>query len=259
MNEFDNYNNMEGSEPEVKKPAKKTSSKKDAVPGFLAGNPAAISRPGDGDDSYQLPPLSILASNPTSALSASSDDELAAVARKLQATLEEFGLTSRVTGWTAGPSVTTFKISPGEGERVSKITNLEDDIALSLAAKSVRIFAPIPGTSQVGIEIPNDARNSVYLADVLPYAQDGPLEAAFGRDSLYVRHLGIYAYRGGFLKRYIAEPPCELEKTEKLEQLRALWMGAKIAVVRTEDEGVGVDTPEDAVRVGRILEERAKR
>ena len=166
-----------------KKPAKKTASKKDAVPGFLAGNPAAISRPGDGDDSYQLPPLSILASNPTSALSASSDDELAAVARKLQATLEEFGLTSRVTGWTAGPSVTTFKISPGEGERVSKITNLEDDIALSLAAKSVRIFAPIPGTSQVGIEIPNDARNSVYLADVLPYAQDGPLEAAFGRDS----------------------------------------------------------------------------
>ena len=75
--------------------------------------------------------------------------------------------------------------------------------------------------------------------------------------SLYVRHLGIYAYRGEFLKRYIKEPPCDLEKTEKLEQLRALWMGAKIAVVRTQDEGVGVDTPEDAVRVGKILEERA--
>ena len=76
-------------------------------------------------------------------------------------------------------------------------------------------------------------------------------------NSLYVRHLGIYAYRGEFLKRYIKEPPCDLEKTEKLEQLRALWMGAKIAVVRTQDEGVGVDTPEDAVRVGKILEERA--
>ena len=75
-------------------------------------------------------------------------------------------------------------------------------------------------------------------------------------NSLYVRHLGIYAYRGAFLKKYIAEPPCQLEKTEKLEQLRALWMGAKIAVVRTEDEGVGVDTPEDAVRVGKILESR---
>ena len=75
---------------------------------------------------------------------------------------------------------------------------------------------------------------------------------------LYVRHLGIYAYRGGFLKRYIAEPPCALEKTEKLEQLRALWMGARIAVVRTADEGVGVDTPEDAERVAKLLGERRK-
>ena len=71
--------------------------------------------------------------------------------------------------------------------------------------------------------------------------------------TLYVRHLGIYAYRGAFLKRYIAEPPCALEKTEKLEQLRALWMGARIAVVRTQDEGVGVDTPEDAARVEKLL------
>ena len=73
---------------------------------------------------------------------------------------------------------------------------------------------------------------------------------------LWVRHLGIYAYRGAFLKKYIAEPPCDLEKTEKLEQLRALWMGAKIAVIRTDDEGVGVDTPEDAVRIEAILKER---
>lgn len=166
-----------------RKPKAKGGSKQDGMPAFLAAKPASVNRPGDGDESYQLPPLAILASNPASALSASSDDELAAVARKLQATLEEFGLASKVIGWTAGPSVTTFKISPGEGERVSKITNLEDDIALSLAAKSVRIFAPIPGTSQVGIEIPNETRNSVYLADVLPYAQDSPLEAAFGRDS----------------------------------------------------------------------------
>ena len=76
---------------------------------------------------------------------------------------------------------------------------------------------------------------------------------------LYVRHLGIYAYRGAFLKKYISEPPCDLEKTEKLEQLRALWMGAKIAVIRTEDEGVGVDTPEDAVRVEALLKERVSK
>ena len=85
-----------------------------------------------------------------------------------------------------------------------------------------------------------------------------PRNPATPQPSLYVRHLGIYAYRGGFLKRYIAEPPCALEKTEKLEQLRALWMGARIAVVRTADEGVGVDTPEDAERVAKLLSERLK-
>lgn len=87
----------------------------------------------------------------------------------------------------------------------------------------------------------------------IPFNRDYEINLDSG---LYVRHLGIYAYRGAFLKRYIAEPPCALEQTEKLEQLRALWMGAKIAVVRTEDEGVGVDTPEDAERVAKILEKR---
>ena len=89
-----------------------------------------------------------------------------------------------------------------------------------------------------------------------PIPCDRDNEPDFSSGELYVRHLGIYAYRGGFLKRYITEPPCQLEKTEKLEQLRALWMGAKIAVVRTDDEGVGVDTPEDAERVAKILAAR---
>ncbi len=81
------------------------------------------------------------------------------------------------------PTVTTFKLQPGEGERVSKISSLEDDIALSLAAQSVRIFAPIPGTSLVGIEIPNRKRQNVNLGDVLPYVKGGPLELAIGRDA----------------------------------------------------------------------------
>ena len=84
----------------------------------------------------------------------------------------------------------------------------------------------------------------------IPCNRDHEPDLASG---LLVRHLGIYAYRGSFLKRYVAEKPCALEQTEKLEQLRALWMGAKIAVVRSEDEGVGVDTPEDAVRIEKIL------
>ena len=87
----------------------------------------------------------------------------------------------------------------------------------------------------------------------IPCDRDHEPDIASG---LWVRHLGIYAYRGAFLKKYISEPPCDLEKTEKLEQLRALWMGAKIAVIRTDDEGVGVDTPEDAVRIEAILRAR---
>ena len=133
--------------------------------------PEDITRPGDGDESYQLPPLSILRKNDQFDGTFANDEELAATAAKLQGTLEEFGLSSRVEGWIAGPSVTTFKISMGEGERVNKIVNLEDDIALSLAAKSVRIFAPIPGTSLVGIEIPNEKPQPVFLSDVLPYAK----------------------------------------------------------------------------------------
>ena len=89
----------------------------------------------------------------------------------------------------------------------------------------------------------------------IPCDRDNEPDLASG---LYVRHLGIYAYRGAFLRRYIAEKPCALEQTEKLEQLRALWMGAKIAVIRTEDEGVGVDTPEDAARGETLLAERLK-
>lgn len=156
----------------------------DAAPaGKAAPAPEAITRPGDGDESYQLPPLSILRVNDQFDGTFANDEELAATAAKLQGTLEEFGLSSRVEGWIAGPSVTTFKISMGEGERVNKIVNLEDDIALSLAAKSVRIFAPIPGTSLVGIEIPNEKPQPVFLSDVLPYATGGPLDCAFGRDS----------------------------------------------------------------------------
>ena len=87
----------------------------------------------------------------------------------------------------------------------------------------------------------------------IPANRDKPEDFTSG---LYVRHLGIYAYRGAFLKRYIAEKPCDLEKTEKLEQLRALWMGAKIACIRTADEGVGVDTPEDAIRIEGLMKAR---
>ena len=144
---------------------------------------ASVDNEGEEEDGLKLPPLEILHANPQSASAASSDKELEQTAESLQSTLLEFGRSARVVGWIAGPTVTTFKLQPGEGERVSKISSLEDDIALSLAAQSVRIFAPIPGTSLVGIEIPNRKRQNVNLGDVLPYVKGGPLELAIGRDA----------------------------------------------------------------------------
>ena len=107
------------------------------------------------------------------------------------------------------------------------------------------------------VKVVLDREDGALYFSRLPIPCDRDHEPDLG-SGLYVRHLGIYAYRGAFLKRYIAEKPCALEKAEKLEQLRALWMGAKIAVIRTEDEGVGVDTPEDAVRVEALLKLRVK-
>lgn len=158
-----------------------------AVEASASSDGGAVNAPADNEgeeeEGLKLPPLEILHANPQSASAASSDKELEQTAESLQSTLLEFGRSARVVGWIAGPTVTTFKLQPGEGERVSKISSLEDDIALSLAAQSVRIFAPIPGTSLVGIEIPNRKRQNVNLGDVLPYVKGGPLELAIGRDA----------------------------------------------------------------------------
>ena len=87
----------------------------------------------------------------------------------------------------------------------------------------------------------------------LPFRRDGEPDPATG---LWRRHVGIYGYRGAFLKRLVATPPCELELSEKLEQLRALWLGGRIAVVRTAELGVGVDRPEDVPVVEALLRSR---
>lgn len=129
---------------------------------------------------------------------------------------------------------------------------LRDDPRWSMATAVTPIASAddIAAKSVVKVVLDRDDGALYFSRAPIPFNRDHAPDPAGG---LYVRHLGIYAYRGAFLKRYIAEPPCALETTEKLEQLRALWMGAKIAVVRTKDEGVGVDTPEDAVRVERLL------
>lgn len=124
---------------------------------------------------------------------------------------------------------------------------------MATAVSPIRSVSDLAAKSVVKVVLDRDDGALYFSRCPIPCDRDHEPDVASG---LYVRHLGIYAYRGGFLKRYVAEPQCELERTEKLEQLRALWMGGKIAVIRTEDQGVGVDTPEDARRVEELLKAR---
>jgi S-DNA-T family DNA segregation ATPase FtsK/SpoIIIE len=131
---------------------------------------------------FELPKLKLLKLSRSKTPTRAGESELRRTAAELQATIEEFGVDARVEGWVAGPTVTLFKLALGEGVRLSKINSLADDIALALAAPAVRIFSPIPGTTLVGIEVPNASRSMVLLGDVLPDAPPGPLQLAVGKD-----------------------------------------------------------------------------
>ena len=133
-------------------------------------------------EGFELPPTEYLRRSEVQAHSSASDEELAETADILAETLEDFGISIEGKGWVAGPTVTLFKISLPSGVRVNRITVLSDDIALALAAPGVRIFAPIPGTNYVGIEVPNKVRQNVLLGDVLDCAPAGPLQCAVGKD-----------------------------------------------------------------------------
>ncbi|WP_080797350.1 FtsK/SpoIIIE family DNA translocase [Arabiibacter massiliensis] len=144
-----------------------------------ASTPLATPRPADG---FTLPPMDLLATSKNPKKDLANDAELKETALCLQETLESFSIFAEVVGWVAGPTVTLFKVDLPAGVRVSRITALEQDIALALAAPGVRIFAPIPGTNYVGIEVPNRTRQTVLLGDVLKDAGEGPLQVAIGKD-----------------------------------------------------------------------------
>jgi len=138
----------------------------------------------------------------------------------------------------------------------SLASRLKEDAswAMATAVTPIRGKEDLFAKSVVKVVLDKNDGAVYFSRSVIPCNRDSDPDVSSG---LYLRHLGIYAYRGEFLKKFVSSEPCELEKTEKLEQLRALWLGAKIAVVRTDEEGVGVDTPEDAERVAKILGDRS--
>jgi 3-deoxy-manno-octulosonate cytidylyltransferase (CMP-KDO synthetase) len=127
--------------------------------------------------------------------------------------------------------------------------------AMATAACPIRSIRDLEARTVVKVVLARDGGALYFSRLPIPCRRDGEPDLASG---LYLRHLGIYAYRGAFLKRLVREPPCGLERTESLEQLRALYLGGRIAVIRAEDQGVGVDTPEDAAAVEALLRQRGE-
>ncbi len=118
------------------------------------------------DEEYQFPSIDLLSEGKARSVKGGKK-ALADTASKLQKTLYSFGVSAKVENVSVGPAITRYEIKPAEGVRVSKIANLADDIALNLAAESIRIEAPIPGKQAVGIEIPNKENEVVHLRDII--------------------------------------------------------------------------------------------
>lgn len=137
------------------------------------------------DDTYVVPSIQLLKKGEGSSQKTSSRASLSN-AKKLEDTLLSFGVEAKVTQINKGPTVTRYELQPKQGVKVSKIVNLADDIALNLAASGIRIEAPIPGKAAVGIEVPNDTSEMVYLRDVIESDQfaafPSKLAFALGKD-----------------------------------------------------------------------------
>ena len=117
------------------------------------------------DENYEFPPITFLKQGKMA--TKLGKKMVADTANKLQKTLYSFGVAAKVENVSVGPTITRYELKPAEGVRVSKIANLADDIALSLAAETIRIEAPIPGKQAVGIEIPNPEKEVVALRDII--------------------------------------------------------------------------------------------
>ena len=146
-------------------------------------NENSISEAGEEmNAAYVVPPLSLL-NQPTQKQS-TSKAEVKRKGQVLESTMKNFGVDAKVTQIKIGPAVTQYEVQPAQGVKVNKIVNLHNDIALALAAKDVRIEAPIPGRSAVGIEVPNDKISLVALKEVLEekFPSNDKLEVGLGRD-----------------------------------------------------------------------------
>ena len=148
-----------------------------------AGEPKQMRLPAPKGDGYKLPPPDLLRRAPASTASGRDEEATMAV---LEKTFENFGVPARVAAAHRGPTVTLYEVEVTAGTKVNKVLSLSDDIAYALATPDVRIIAPIPGKSAIGVEVPNKVRDFVMLGDVLTskaaVETRHPLAVSLGKD-----------------------------------------------------------------------------
>jgi 3-deoxy-manno-octulosonate cytidylyltransferase (CMP-KDO synthetase) len=197
-----------------------------------------------------------------------TDDE------RIRATVEDAGARAVMTR-SDHPSGTDRVAEAAKGTSAAVVVNIQGDEPLidpelidSLALRLLRETAWDMATAATPLEDPELLRDpsvvkvvcgadgaALYFSRaVIPYIRDEGTESR----GLYRRHIGIYAYRASFLMRLVDSPPCALELAEKLEQLRALYLGGRIAVTMADAAGIGVDTPEDVKYVEQVLGARGE-
>jgi len=130
----------------------------------------------------------------------------------------------------------------------------DDSWDMATAATPIGEDRDVENPSIVKVVFDSEGAALYFSRSVIPYVREKDAGMPEGQP-LYWRHIGIYGYRRSFLERLVREPPCPLEKAEKLEQLRALYLGCRMKVIPTEDTGIGVDKPEDVERAERALRE----
>lgn len=126
------------------------------------------------------------------------------------------------------------------------------DWDMATAAAPIKTEEDLKNPAVVKAVFARDGQALYFSRSVIPHVRDAGTDAA----GAHWRHIGIYAYRRDYLLKLVAEPPCRLENLEKLEQLRALTIGCRMNILQVEDVGIGVDTPEDILKVEAILARR---
>ena len=133
-------------------------------------------------------------------------------------------------------------IDPGLINRLAEVMIADSEWDMATAATPIGGVAELNKSSVVKVVLGERGRALYFSRSVIPFVRDTAPEGL-----RHLRHVGIYAYRRAFLERLVKAPPCALEQAEKLEQLRALYLGGQMTVVETDEIGLGVDTPEDVV------------